>query len=315
MLGTIVYYSLGGVLFLIAAVWIAGERGLLVRKSTREMMKGESWKHMLHPASIHSYVYGRWTKETLWALRKAGPILNAPAKEWIANNYQGQVVTYDNASKIVTLNKNIPLRDLEQVVPNSAAHDLVMASSADNMIVLECPCRNSLGKKHCEPSQVCIIIGKHFTQFLLEHNPKITRRITQAEALDILKMSRDRGYINSVWFKDLFHKDIHLSRSFGVCNCCRCCCGGIWAMNNHDISMLTPSGYVAAVDTAKCDGCGTCEKACHFNAVSIGKHATVNLEKCMGCGVCEAKCPNEAMSLLLEKKKGMPFDVQKMVNI
>jgi MinD superfamily P-loop ATPase len=50
-------------------------------------------------------------------------------------------------------------------------------------------------------------------------------------------------------------------------------------------------GYVAAVDAAKCRGCGVCAGACRFEAITLGPHAIVDPLKCEGCGVCALVCP------------------------
>ena len=77
--------------------------------------------------------------------------------------------------------------------------------------------------------------------------------------------------------------------------------------------ILASSGYVACVDATKCEGCGICEKACHFSAIKVDKKSVVSWERCMGCGVCEYQCPNEAITLMRDEKKGVPFDVKVMV--
>jgi Pyruvate/2-oxoacid:ferredoxin oxidoreductase delta subunit len=30
----------------------------------------------------------------------------------------------------------------------------------------------------------------------------------------------------------------------------------------------------------------------------------------MGCGVCESQCPNDAITLVLDARKGLPLDVR-----
>jgi len=104
-----------------------------------------------------------------------------------------------------------------------------------------------------------------------------------------------------------------LNRFYGLCNCCKCCCGATQGMMQFGVPWLTSSGYVAKVDASSCEACGTCEKSCHYNAITVGEVAAVVWDKCMGCGVCEVKCPNQAMSLVRDEKKGVPFDVRAMV--
>jgi NAD-dependent dihydropyrimidine dehydrogenase PreA subunit len=151
-----------------------------------------------------------------------------------------------------------------------------------------------------------MVIGKTFTEAILEHHPKTSRRITQGEALKILKEEYNRGHIHTAWFRKIL-----LDRFFVLCNCCKCCCGGIETMVKHGSPAMASSGYVAKVNKAICVGDGVCAKVCPFNAIKIknGK-AVIDWEKCMGCGVCEAKCPTKAIKLNLDKKKGIPLDVK-----
>lgn len=305
MFGTIVLYSIVVIAALLLLGWIFGERGPFLRKSTRALFKEQGLKNILNFTAIHSYIYMRWQngyyKASRWLILR----VNAGVRKKIAGAYHGKVVTHDQARAVITLNTSIPLRDLEQVIPYATARDLLLTGPPD-VAVTECRCRAAL-EKHCEPTQVCMVIGKPFTDFFLEHNPDVTRRLSQAEALDLLKQTHESGLIHTAWFKDVM-----LNRFYGICNCCKCCCGGTAAMLKLGIPLLASSGYVCRVDESKCEACGICEQACHFNAITVDKIAKVSWEKCMGCGVCEVKCPNAAMSLVRDEKKGLPFDVRMM---
>jgi ferredoxin len=151
-----------------------------------------------------------------------------------------------------------------------------------------------------------MVIGQPFVDFTLEHNPQSSRRLTQQEALDLLEAEHERGHLHSAWFKDAC-----LNRFYAICNCCKCCCGGIEAMRKYGVPMLASSGYVAHVDKDLCTGCATCVDACPFDALSVeGDESVLDWEKCMGCGVCVEKCPSGALSLVRDEKKGLPLDVR-----
>ncbi|MBW2179778.1 MAG: FAD-dependent oxidoreductase [Deltaproteobacteria bacterium] len=53
------------------------------------------------------------------------------------------------------------------------------------------------------------------------------------------------------------------------------------------------------VCTIGCLGLGSCEKACQFNAISMGPDGLpiVNEERCTGCGSCERVCPKNIIRL------------------
>ena len=179
--------------------------------------------------------------------------------------------------------------------------------TAGDVAVLQCACRQNRDNP-CEPLQVCMAIGQPFVDFVLEHHPKGSRRITQAEALELLEAEHERGHLHSAWFKDAC-----LGRFYAICNCCKCCCGGVETMVKYGAPSMASSGYVAQVDETLCAACATCADACVFEAIEMDGTAIVNWESCMGCGVCVGQCPNEAVTLVRDERKGVPLDVRLLV--
>jgi heterodisulfide reductase subunit A-like polyferredoxin len=124
--------------------------------------------------------------------------------------------------------------------------------------------------------------------------------------LELLQAERERGHFHSAWFKDAM-----LNRFYSICNCCKCCCGGLAAMVNRGVRMMASSGYVAEFDKALCADCGDCVAACPFLAISRNAECTVrDWNRCMGCGVCETACSTGAISLMRDERKGIPLDVR-----
>ena len=304
MVGTI-SIIIGVILILILSLWLFGERWKPLRPSTRKFIKEAGLRRILNLQALHGYIYGRWTNQYMDVLiNKIIPHLNPVRKMWLSEHYHGKILTLEQAHSIITNNKDIPLQNLEQIIPYQKARDLVLKGPPD-VAAYECSCRHA-HENPCQPTQVCMVMGQPFVDFVLEHNPKSSRKLTQTEALELLQSEHERGHLHSAWFKDAC-----LDRFFGICNCCKCCCMGIEAMVKYDVPMMISSGYIAQLDHDICTACGICINVCPFNALSKNEiSATVDWELCMGCGVCVEQCPNKTISLVRDENKGVPLDIR-----
>lgn len=254
--------------------------------------------------ALHAYVYGRWTKQYVSVLReRILPRLSPQGKKKLSDGYHGKVLTHEHAKAIISIKQNISRRDLEQIIPYPQARTLVLKAPPD-IVVYECACRRTRAN-HCDPKQVCMMIGRPVTDFILKYHPCTSRRISQAEALDLLREEHERGHFHAAWFKEAVG-----GRLFAICNCCKCCCFGIEAMMAYGTPMVASSGYMAVVEENTCTACGMCRKACPFDAISMQDSSVVHWDKCMGCGVCAGQCPREALSLVRDDRKGIPLDVR-----
>ncbi len=254
---------------------------------------------------LHAYVYGRWTRQYKTVLiEHVIPNLGARGKRWWADRFHCKVLTTEHARAIVTLDRDIRLRDLEQVIPYPIARDLVIKGPPD-VAVYDCACRRRAPENPCLPLQVCMIVGRPYVDFILKHHPGSSRRIGRQEALDLLQAEHERGHLHSAWFKDAMG-----GRFYAICNCCKCCCLGITAMVKHGAPMVASSGYVARVDEALCTDCGACRPACPFDAIRSDGTAAVDWNACMGCGVCASQCVSGAVALVRDERKGVPLDVR-----
>jgi Pyruvate/2-oxoacid:ferredoxin oxidoreductase delta subunit len=254
--------------------------------------------------ALHGYVYGRWTKEYInLLLNRIFPSLGPRGKKWWSDRFHFKVLTRENAKAIITIDKDIRRRNLEQIIPYPMARDFVLKAPPD-IVVYECPCRRTRGHP-CQPIQVCLIIGQPFVDFILEHYPHSSRRISQDEAVELIEAEHKRGHIQTAWFKDAMG-----GRFYALCNCCRCCCFGMEAMAKYAVPMAASSGYMAQVDEAVCEACAVCEEICPFEAIQVKETAVVNWETCMGCGVCVGQCSSQAVTLVRDERKGIPLDVR-----
>ena len=285
-------------------LWLYGERWRPIRPSTLKFMKEAGLWRILSLSVLHSYFYGRWTNQYINLLvNHITPNLGDRGRRWLVDRYHGKVLTHEHARKIVTVKEDIHLNSLEKIIPYPIARDLVLKAPPD-IAVYECGCRHAR-KDHCQPTQVCMVIGQPFVDFVLEHNPHSSRRITQEEALRILQEEHERGHVHSAWFKDAC-----LDRFYSICNCCKCCCGGIEAMVKHRAPMIASSGYVAEADSDLCTSCGSCMDSCPFDAISMDDGVSqISRERCMGCGVCIDRCQSGAIVLKRDESRGEPLDV------
>ena len=305
-----------------------GLLGKLLKPSTRLFLKeARSQRDFCISDWLHGYVYARWPYlyigvgtrehrltwlfETIWKIfcKITRPRLSDDSSSKgvaFAATYHGKVVSLEQARRLVTVNREIALRDLEQVIPYSRARDIVL-KNPDHIVVLECPCRASR-RNPCRPLDVCLIVGEPFAGFISEHHPSRSRWITQQEAVDILTAEHKRGHVHHAFFKDVM-----LGRFYAICNCCSCCCGAMQAWQNGT-PMLASSGYVSRVDPIRCSGCGKCVKTCQFEAIQmIDGKAHVQEDLCMGCGVCLSMCDQEAHSLVRDQGRGEPLEIHELM--
>ncbi len=288
---------------LIAILWLIGERGHLILPSTRAALRrsGRGGKRRNMTNAVHGYVYGRWPYQYIdFLIHELLPSMTPGLKRWWADRYHGKVLPTELARRIITLDHEIKRTDLERIIPYPIARDIVL-TGPPNVVLLDCPCRQAR-QNPCQPTDVCMIVGDG--SFVLDHHPGRSKRITQQEALEVLQAEHERGHVHTAYFKDACD-----GRFYAICNCCRCCCGGLEAMVDYGVPMVASSGYVAQVDESACIGCGDCESACPFDAITLDPKSSVSREKCMGCGVCEGRCEMGAIGLVRDEGKAPPLDV------
>ena len=263
----------------------------------------------------HSTLYAA-TVTYLRVLKNLLKLNSKGFRDHISETYHSKVVRLNDATKFVTINRDIELRNLDQVLPYTHAKDIIL-KNPQNILAYECACRGQK-KDACKPTDVCLIIGEPFVDLLRMFQPFRSRRITSEEALRILKEEDQRGHVHTAWFKTAM-----LNRFYSICNCCKCCCLGMKFMSEYNMKTIIPSGYRAMVGE-DCVGCGECAKHCQFDAIEIilisdngkeKKKANVISEKCFGCGICESKCKKENISLILDPEKGIPLNIETLAQM
>jgi Pyruvate/2-oxoacid:ferredoxin oxidoreductase delta subunit len=231
------------------------------------------------------------------------------------NIYHGKVVTLKDAIQLVTQKDPLALPPVnEHVMPFKIARDLIL-EHPQAIALGTCACRK-VSANPCMPmpAEACMMVGEPWVSFITEHNPRMFRRVSQTEAVEVLHAARERGDVHSAWFK----KEMR-NRFFCICNCCDCCCIGVrmWNMLEGAMPFLAPSGYSMHIDETACTGCGACAepKGCPFHAIRMDEAkqlAVVDHAKCMGCGACSRTCSAEAMQLVRDPAKGEPLDLEEL---
>jgi hypothetical protein len=180
--------------------------------------------------ALHGWFYARFTKTYVRLLIGRRRQSHSSAVRWMAQRYHGKVLTTDHARAIV-VNERILSRDLERVIPFRLARQLVLTGPPD-IAAYECPCR-AARRSPSRPTMVCMVVGQPMVDMVLRMHPGESRRLSREEALALLEAERRRGHMHTAWFKDAM-----LGRLYAICNCCKCCCGGIQAMKNSGVPIL-----------------------------------------------------------------------------
>lgn len=274
--------------------------------------------------TLHGYVYLRWP---FWYISQCrgkpgasgsmfspGWWIERMPQSWLqtflsrfADGYHAKVITPETAqsliqpergnrlipARLIPVDRPLSLPQPETVLPYTRAREILLHSNAA-VALMQCPCRLSL-PVHCEPSDVCILVGDTVVNFVLAHHKDKARRVSPDEALEVIRSCHEQGMVTHAFFKAAV-----LNRFYAICNCCTCCCAAMQG-HFHGVPMLSPSGYQISVNAA-CTGCGRCVKRCPFKALkasdSYPKKITPDPALCMGCGVCLQACPQQALDLI-----------------
>jgi NAD-dependent dihydropyrimidine dehydrogenase PreA subunit len=316
MVWVIVSAGFAGIMLLF---WFWAERWHLILPGTWPALKWLGFRNTL-TLGWHGILYGRWTVPYIKAA--SGLVRFFSRWNWgrwllnreIAQRYHAKVLTPELAGAIIKIDRDIPLQHLEdRIIPYARARDIIL-NADDEYALYQCGCKTARHDPCCavpeKPYMTCILIGKILVDFLVEHNPETSRRISRMEALGLLEKFHSWGLVHNAWFKDALKDQFYV-----ICNCCTCCCLGFESMR-LGVKQVTSSGYVAVVNEDACKGCESIVDCCPFGAIFMkdGK-SHVDWEKCMGCGVCESKCPNHARMMVLDERKGVPMDVRSLGSV
>ncbi|NPU82914.1 MAG: 4Fe-4S binding protein [Syntrophaceae bacterium] len=290
-----------------------------MKASTRTMIRKHGWRidralhHYLYFTRYHPYVR---LSLAMTRLATAAPRWFRPSAmlfQAAFGRYHAKVLSSSEAVKILTLREDIRLAGPgnRQIIPYAHATGILFREP-DFIAVMDCPCRAARGGgKDCAPVNCCIAVGRDVAGFWLDHcgryNP---RRITQEEALALIRDFRKRGHVTQAFFK------VATGGTTGViCSCCPDCCVSLEASRRvrkfgGSLSQSACSGYSVRENRDLCRSCGACAGICPFGAMNL-QHGVRSYDRaaCMGCELCVEHCPEGALSLYRDPEKPLPLDM------
>lgn len=130
-----------------------------------------------------------------------------------------------------------------------------------------CSCRRSRKtfEEGCadDPEGWCIAVGD-MADYVVETN-KGGRYITREEALEILQIAEDNGFVHQITNIDGEDK------IFAICNCNVNVCYALRTSQLFNTPNMSRSAYVARVTAEDCVACGRCVEYCPAGAVKLGQ--------------------------------------------
>jgi len=205
---------------------------------------------------------------------------------------------YPQILRTVPIEEAVPSQNL--ILDIDSARQII--KQAEIITAAPCPCRTQaqqvgkMDEKCPAPRDVdlCLQINRFAYHFIQRG---IGEQISQEEALRRLGMAEDAGLVHQV--------RNNVKRDMLMCNCCACCCTGLYMTHKLDYAVYAKSRFQVRLDEAACNGCGKCVKRCQFKAITLDKSrpkserkAEFDLDKCYGCGNCVVTCPTQALALI-----------------
>ncbi len=266
---------------------------------------------------IHNYIYfvfyQPYVRAAFYAINLCEKIpwfkpLN-PLITALYNRYHAKVLTPGNTEKIFELKEDISAltEQNKRIIPFKFAYKIIF-QEPENIAVMDCPCRKVMPPY--ESVNCCIAVGEVLSAFWLENCQKYNvRKITQEEALEIVKSFRKSGHITQAFFKVATGGSTGVICSCHPDNCVSLKSTAVTRKFRKDLSMSASSGYSVKIDSGKCITCGECLNYCHTGALTFndGKHH-YDTELCLGCGLCVEICERSCLSLYLDETKSLPLD-------
>jgi len=175
--------------------------------------------------------------------------------------------------------------NMHYVCTPNEARDLIRRQA--RYWVANCGCRESLGFV-CSRSKADVCL-QFFSQSA--SGGQELREIDRLEAEALVDYAQQKGLVCRPFRDPQTFQQVE-----GICFCCDDCC----AYFLHPEEESCDKGSLAeCTDMARCDSCGDCLEACHFQArLMVEGSLALKKELCYGCGFCVEACPQEAIRMV-----------------
>ena len=151
------------------------------------------------------------------------------------------------------------------------------------------------------------------------------RFITKEEAIEVLNRAVDDGLmplLGKVKEESIGYGFEETGHFMSMCFCCSCCCVNVKAYKYASVGsklqhvLHRMEGVAVEVDPVKCNGCELCIPECNWNSMEmIADKAVINQDSCLGCGRCEEACDYDAITITIDDDSRVHQLIRKLESV
>lgn len=237
--------------------------------------------------------------------------------EFFTSTIETGVVAIGRLETIYQKKKQLPARLVKQMVDQAREEHFgqvvtiedirEIVGRAATIVRMPCACRWAATKKE---NRCCYSVSYtpdtwydnlDMSYFGLAHDEGL-ESVTAAEAISQMeRLEQEHNAVHTIWTM--------VTPFIGaICNCSPKDCLGLRTLA-IEVETMFRGEQVAQVDSAICNGCGSCEDACQFGAIGAAQEAgaftaVIDADKCFGCGLCRNVCPAGALTMAGRHRAG-----------